>query len=109
MDLWEEIRVLPKGIQTNIQEDCRIMMLSEVRDYVESIELVDQRKLHQEFLAPVQGTDPFPPSPHDLPRLQGEQASDQGPGGREKDGRGEGVPQTLRDPSEREQRGTKHE
>ena len=31
------------------------------------------------------------------------------PGGREKDGRGEGVPQTLRDPSEREQRGTKHE
>ena len=33
----------------------------------------------------------------------------QGPGGREKDGRGEGVPQTLRDPSEREQGGTKHE
>lgn len=38
---WEEIRVLPKGIQTNIQEDCRIMMLSDVRDYVESIELAD--------------------------------------------------------------------
>ena len=67
------------------------------------------RKLHQEFLEPVQGTDPFPPASHDLPRLQGEQAGDQGPGGREKDGRGEGVPQTLRDPSEREQRGTKHE
>ncbi|MCS3157278.1 hypothetical protein NXY07_09725 [Phocaeicola dorei] len=52
-------------------------------------------------------TYPFPPAPHDLPRLQGEQAGDQGPGGREKDRRSEGVPQTLRNPSERKQEGTK--
>ena len=43
----------------------------------------------------------FPADPHDRPRLQDEQAGHQGPGGRKTDGRGEGVPQALRDPSQR--------
>ena len=65
------------------------------------------RKLHQEFLEPAQGTYPFPPAPHDLPRLQGEQAGHQGFVGGKADGCGERVPQTLRNPSERKQEGTK--
>ena len=67
------------------------------------------RKLHQEFLEPAQGADTLPPSAHDLQRLQTEQAGNQGPGGRQTDGRSEGVPQALRNPPEKTRGTTKYQ
>ena len=49
---------------------------SRLTEFVPEIrqEFEHPRKLHQEFLATVQGADPFPPAANDLQRLQAEQA-----------------------------------
>ena len=55
-------------------------------------ELKHHRELHQELLEPIKGAYAFPPVADDSQRLQAQQTGHKGPGRRQADGHGKGVP-----------------